>query len=140
MIELYKELKEKNIDIEFIAIGTNLENKKWVEYVKEKKLEWINISDFPDANENAKFYIYEKRVTTLGSLNFRLSYDIFSTPQVYLLDEEKKIIGKKLNAISLAKMLEHLEEIDIEYLEVLEKESEKEKERIENSKKKDSKD
>mgnify|MGYP003959672023 CR=1 FL=1 len=126
MIELYKELREKNIDIEFVAIGTNLENKKWIEYVKEKKLQWINISDFPDANENAKFYIYEKRVTTLGSLNFRLSYDIFSTPQVYLLDDEKKIIGKKLNAISLAKMLEHLEDINIDYLEVLEKESEKE--------------
>jgi len=140
MIELYKELKEKNIDIEFIAVGTNLENKKWIEYVKEKKLQWINISDFPDANENAKFYIYEKRVTTLGSLNFRLSYDIFSTPQVYLLDDKKKIIGKKLNAISLAKMLEHLEDIDIEYLEVLEKESEKEKEKIENSKKKNNKD
>ena len=140
MIELYKELKEKNIDIEFIAIGTNLENKKWIEYVKENKLQWINISDFPDANENAKFYIYEKRVTTLGSLNFRLSYDIFSTPQVYLLDNEKRIIGKKLNALSLAKMLEHLEDIDIEYLEILEKESEKEKERIENSKKKNNKD
>ena len=106
----------------------------------KKKLPWINISDFPDANENAKFYIYEKRVTTLGSLNFRLSYDIFSTPQVYLLDDKKKIIGKKLNAISLAKMLEHLEDIDIEYLEVLEKESEKEKEKIENSKKKNNKD
>ena len=110
MIELYKELKEKKIDIEFIAIGTNLENKKWIEYVKENKLQWINISDFPDANENAKFYIYEKRVTTLGSLNFRLSYDIFSTPQVYLLDNEKRIIGKKLNALSLTKMLEHLED------------------------------
>ena len=140
MMELYNELKEKNIDIEFIAVGTNLENKKWTKYVKENKLQWINISDFPDANENAKSYIYEKRVTTLGSLNFRLNYDIFSTPQVYLLDNEKKIIGKKLNTLSLAKMLEHLENIDIEYLDILEEESEKEKERIENSKKKNNKD
>ena len=140
MIELYKELKEKNIDIEFIAIGTNLENKKWIEYVKKNKLQWINISDFPDANENAKSYIYEKRVTTLKSLNFRLTYDIFSTPQVYLVDNEKKIIGKKLNTLSLGKMLEHLENIDIEYLDILEEESKKEKERIENSKKNNKKD
>jgi thiol-disulfide isomerase/thioredoxin len=140
MIELYKELKEKNIDIEFIAIGTNLENKKWIEYVKKNKLQWINISDFPDANENAKNYIYEKRVTTLKSLNFRLTYDIFSTPQVYLVDKEKKIIGKKLNTLSLAKMLEHLENIDIKYLKTLEKESEKEIEKTVNSKKINSRD
>jgi hypothetical protein len=101
-------------------------------------LNWINISDFPDANENAKQYIYEKRVTTLGSLNFRLTYDIFSTPQVYLIDREKIIIGKKLNALSLGKMIEHLEDIKIEYLDILENENKKEKEKIENSKKKNS--
>ena len=78
-------------------------------------------------------------MTTLGSLNFRLSYDIFSTPQVYLLDDEKRIIGKKLNALSLGKMLEHLENIDIQYLDILEQESKKEKERIENSKKNNNK-
>jgi hypothetical protein len=55
------------------------------------------------------------------------------------LDDKKRIIGKKLNALSLTKMLEHLEDIEIEYLEILEKESEKVKERIENSKKKNNK-
>ena len=54
---------------------------------------------------------------------------------IFQLDNEKKIIGKKLNTLSLAKMLEHLEEINIEYSEILEQESKKEKERIENSKK-----
>ena len=75
----------------------------------------------------------------MKSLNFRLTYDIFSTPQVYLVDSEKKIIGKKLNALSLGKMLEHLENIDIQYLDILEQESKKEKERIENSKKNNNK-
>ena len=75
----------------------------------------------------------------MQSLNFRLTYDIFSTPQVYLVDSEKKIIGKKLNALSLGKMLEHLENIDIQYLDILEQESKKEKERIENSKKNNNK-
>ncbi len=139
LTKIYKTLKEKNIDIEFIAIGTNLENKKWKDFIKSKNLSWINISDFPEANENAKDYIYEKRVTTLGSLNFRLTYDIFSTPQVYLIDKEKIIIGKKLNALSLGRMIEHLEDIEIEYLDVLDDENKKEKERIENSKKKNNK-
>ena len=64
MENLYKEFKEKGIDIEFIAVGTNLENEKWIKYVKNNELPWINISDFPDANKNAKEYIYEKRITT----------------------------------------------------------------------------
>ena len=136
MIKIYESLKDQNIDIEFIAIGTNLENKKWKDFIKAKNLNWINVSDFPEANENAKEYIYQKRVTTLGSLNFRLTYDIFSTPQVYLIDKEKTIIGKKLNALSLGRMMEHLEDIKIEYLDKIEKESKEEKERIEKSKKK----
>lgn len=135
LTKLYQEFKKENIDIEFIGIGTNLENDKWRKFIKEKKLEWINISDFPDANENAKEYIYDKRLTTLESLNFRLTYDIFSTPQIYLIDKEKKIIGKKLNALSLGKMVEHLEKKKFEYLEILESENKKEKDRIEESKK-----
>ena len=82
-----------------------------------------------------KKYIYEKRVTTIESLNFRLTYDIFSTPQIYLINDEKKIIGKKLNALSLGRMIEHLEDLEIEYLEILESESKKEKDKIEESKK-----
>jgi alkyl hydroperoxide reductase subunit AhpC len=135
LTKLYKDFQNMDIDIEFIAIGTNLENEKWRKFIKEKKLEWVNISDFPEANENAKQYIYEKRLTTLESLNFRLTYDIFSTPQIYLVDREKKIIGKKLNALSLGRMIEHLEDVKIDYLDELETENKKEKERIEESKK-----
>ena len=65
----------------------------------------------------------------------RLTYDIFSTPQIYLINDEKKIIGKKLNALSLGRMIEHLEDLEIEYLEILESESKKEKDKIEESKK-----
>ena len=62
LTKIYESLKEKNIDIEFIAIGTNLENKKWRDFIKAKNLKWINISDFPEANEKAKEYIYEKEL------------------------------------------------------------------------------
>ena len=37
----------------------------------------------------------------MESLNFRDTYDIFSTPQVYLLDNDKKILAKKLSAEQL---------------------------------------
>ena len=51
--KLYNELKEKNVDVEFIGYGTNLENEDWKKFIKNKKLNWINLSDFPDANEKS---------------------------------------------------------------------------------------
>ena len=103
-----------------------LENGKWKKFIKENKLKWLNISDFPDANENPKKYLYEKRVTDLKSLNFRKTYDIFSTPQIYLLDKDKVIRAKKLDAKNLAKILEHKLSIDLDYEEPEEEEKKKE--------------
>lgn len=135
LLNLYHELKEKNIDIEFIGYGTELENEKWKKFIQEKNLDWMNLSDFPDANENPTKYLFEQKVTDLKSLNFRKTYDIFSTPQVYLVDEEKKIIGKRLDAITLARMMEHVENIKIDYLANLEELEKKEKEKREKAKK-----
>ena len=126
--KLYSELEEKNIDIEFIGIGTNLENGDWKKFIKEKQMNWINISDFPDANENPKKYLYEKKVTDLKSLNFRKTYDIFSTPQIYLLDENKKIIGKKLDALTFGKLIQNLEKIQLDYVKKLESDNKNKKE------------
>ena len=67
------------------------ENKEWIEFINEHNLDWINGSDGGDFRSN-----------------FRTLYDVFSTPQTYLLDEEKKIISKKMSIESLEKILEHL--------------------------------
>ena len=127
--KLYAELKEKNIDIEFIGIGTNLENGDWKKFIKEKEMNWINISDFPDANENPRKYLYEKKVTDLKSLNFRKTYDIFSTPQIYLLDKDKKIIGKKLDALTFGRLIQNLEKIKLDYVIKLEEDSKNKKDK-----------
>lgn len=115
--KLYKELKDKKLDVEFIGIGTTLENDKWVKFIREKDLNWINLSDFPDANKNAGKYVYEMRVTDYQSLNFRKTYDIFSTPQIYLLDKDNVIIGKRLDANNLARILERRFDVTIDYKE-----------------------
>ena len=106
-----------------------MENEDWKKFIKNKKLNWINLSDFPDANENPTTYLFEKRVTDLKSLNFRKTYDIFSTPQVYLVDQNKEIIGKQLDALTVAKMMQHLENLKLDYLPILEEEAKKEAEK-----------
>jgi len=117
LLKVYKELKDKKIDIEFVAVGTELENAKWTKFIKENNLNWINLSDFPDANKNAGKYVYEMKVTDYKSLNFRKEYDIFSTPQIYLLDENRKIVAKRLDANNLARILEKMLNITIEFKE-----------------------
>jgi len=115
LLEVYHELQEKNQSVEFIGIGTNMENEKWKKTIVDKKIDWINVSDFPEANKNAGKYIYEQQVTDFPSLNFRKTYDIFSTPQIYLLDKDGIIVGKRLDANNLARILERKLDIEISY-------------------------
>ena len=43
--------------------------------------------------------------TDLKSLNYSSTYDVYTTPQVYLLDKSKKIIAKKLDTELLKKVI-----------------------------------
>ena len=89
----YEEWKDK--DVEVFAVCTDFESEDWKKYIKENELTFINVSDNPDINKNAWKYINAGK-TTLTSLNFRDYWDIFSTPQFYLLDKDKNIVAKKL--------------------------------------------
>lgn len=84
------------------AVGTEFETEDWKKYIIKNNLNWFNVSDNPEINKNAGKYI---RFTTLESLNFRQTYDIFSTPQIYLLDENKKIMAKRLSMEQLDEIL-----------------------------------
>jgi hypothetical protein len=64
---------------------------EWLEYLTKNELtDWINVWD-PN-NET----------------DFRTAYSVYSVPQVYLLDKNKKIIGRGLDSISLSRMLNNL--------------------------------
>lgn len=95
--QLNKEVHEvyKDSGVFVYGVCTELENVQMKSFIKNHKLEFLNVSDSKEINENAYDYL-AKGLTTLNSLNFRTIYDIFSTPQVYVLDKDKKIIAKKL--------------------------------------------
>jgi hypothetical protein len=46
-----------------------------------------------------------KGYTDLKSLNYSTTYDVFTTPQIYLLDKDKTIIAKKLDSELLKQVL-----------------------------------
>jgi hypothetical protein len=47
--------------------------------------------------------------TTLESLNFHQYWDVTSTPKVYLMDKDHKIIAKSLGSEQLDELLERIE-------------------------------
>lgn len=109
--EFYLEYKDKGIEV--YAVGTEFENEEWKKYIRKNGLEWINVSDTPESNKNAHDLIF-KGITTLESMNFRDTYDIFSTPKVFLLDENKKIIATKLSPEQIGEFIENRLQEDAE--------------------------
>ncbi len=99
----YDSLKTRGVEV--YAVGTPLKNKKWKRYIREHDLNWINVSDNPDINNNPRKYLDR---TDLKSMNFRKTYDIYSTPRIFLLDEDKKIIAKKLGIDQVVEYINRL--------------------------------
>ena len=109
---IYDEWKPRGLEI--FAIGNDFEPEPWQEYVREKELDaWINVSDNPliNAQDSATSLIYGG-VTNLESLNFRTTFDVYATPKMFLLDEDKKIIAKQVGAVQLAEILSQFEGLD----------------------------
>ena len=107
LLDLYHKYKDKGFVV--YAIGHDFENDKWIEFVNNHKLDWINVSDTPEImkQEKATELIYSG-VTTLKSLNYRTTWDVSSTPKVFLMDKDMKIIAKSLSAEQLDQLLENL--------------------------------
>jgi thiol-disulfide isomerase/thioredoxin len=70
--------KPKDYSLEVFAVCTTSDKTKWTKYIEENKLTWINGWD-PERSSHFDFY-----------------YNVQSTPTVYVLDRNKKIIAKKL--------------------------------------------
>jgi thiol-disulfide isomerase/thioredoxin len=93
LLELYNEQNGKNKvktgkKVDVYAVGMTVEPNIWKAYIKEQKLPWTNVHD-PNHESN-----------------FRKFYDVYSTPVVYLLGKDKKIIAKRLSVEQLKEFIE----------------------------------
>jgi thiol-disulfide isomerase/thioredoxin len=70
--------KPRDYSLEVFAVCTTADKEKWTKYIEDNKLTWINGWD-PERNSRFDYY-----------------YNVQSTPMVYILDRNKKIIAKKL--------------------------------------------
>jgi thiol-disulfide isomerase/thioredoxin len=85
--DYYNKVKSENIEV--FAICTTSDRAKWTKYIEENKLQWINGWD-PQRKSHFDFY-----------------YNIQSTPMIYILDRNKKIIAKKLAVEDITSFIEN---------------------------------
>ena len=79
---------ESTLDLKIFAVNTDTVFSDWKKYVREKGLDWINV------NGNISL-----------SGDYHETYDVFSTPTIYVLDNEKRIIAKRLSASKIPDFL-----------------------------------
>lgn len=105
LAEYYAKIKNKNIAV--YAISSD-HNDKWKQFIRENKLDFINVAvpqEVYKDQQKVNEYVLSG-LTDVKSLNYSTTYDIFTTPQIYLLDKDKIIVGKKLDTELLQQILE----------------------------------
>lgn len=85
----YDSVRTAGLNLEIFAIGIESDIDLWKNYIKEHKLKWINVSDL------------------YNNTHFRNYYDIYSTPVIYLLDDQKRIIAKRLDTEKLRDFIDN---------------------------------
>jgi len=78
LYEAYSKLRNQGVEVLAINITNNTD--RWKEYIRENDFDWINLAD------------------SFNQTNFRFYYDVRTTPTLYILDESKRIIAKKIDA------------------------------------------
>ena len=103
---IYETWKPRGLEI--FAIGNDFEPEPWKEYVKEKAS--------PAGSMSATTHSSTPRTapppsstaaSQFLSLNFRTTFDVYATPKMLLLDEDKNIIAQ-VGATQLAEILSNL--------------------------------
>ncbi|HRN78804.1 MAG TPA: thioredoxin-like domain-containing protein [Ferruginibacter sp.] len=88
--------KQKNVKL--YAVLSDDHKKEWVNFIKKHELsEWTHVYQTKEMEEK------EKAQKVAG---FRQLYDVIQTPTIYLLDKEKRIVGKKLTLEQINDLLD----------------------------------
>jgi len=119
LAKLYQEkMKARKVEVYAVgkAIGKDFES--WKKFIRDNKLNFINVAVTDKLYQTAKekpeslvpLYPGEPgKPTTLESLNYQTTYDVFSTPKVFILDKDKKIIAKSLSMSQIEDLLDNLQ-------------------------------
>lgn len=107
----YADSVKGTYDLKVYAVSSQ-HDEAWKKFIRDHKLDFINVAVpmdvYKDQNKATELII--KGHTDLRSLNYHTTYDIYSTPQIYLLDRKKRILGKKLDTKLIDEVVKKTEE------------------------------
>jgi len=123
-----KKLKDRNVEVYAIAKATGNDFEAWKKYIRENELTFTNVgltkNVYNEAQVDARKFI--PKLTNIESLNYTSTYDIFSTPRIFILDSENRIMYKRLSISQVEEILDR--EQGIKDAEILYPRSEEEDE------------
>jgi len=112
--KVYKE-KMKALDMEVFCVAKATEDvlmKDWKAFIVENELEWVNVgltkNVFEEAKKDPRKFI--PKLTTIESLNYAETYDVYATPKVFLVDGDRKFLGKQLTADQMVDLVKKMKE------------------------------
>ena len=93
-------LTSAGYDIKTFAVATEFDKNEWKKFINDQETgDWINVADINHDEEG----------NPVASSDWRDKYDIYSTPVIYLLDKEKKIIAKRITHTQIVEIISRLE-------------------------------
>ena len=96
LAELYHRMKD-SLDMEVMAICMSADTVAWKRYLREHDMPWVNVGG------------------NVANMDFIDVYDVHSTPYIYVLNREKKIIVKKLSIEELENFLRKYAKGEVRY-------------------------
>ncbi|MGC4039397.1 MAG: thioredoxin family protein [Flavobacterium sp.] len=90
-LEQYNELIKEKKNVKVYSVYMQHEGDKYLKYIADNKLPWINVYDGAHYNNAIE------------------KYDVYSTPVIYILDKNKTIKAKRIDAAQIKAMIDLLE-------------------------------
>lgn len=91
LLDAYNELIKEKKNIKVYSVYMQHEGEKYLKYIEDHKLPWINVYDGAHYNNAIE------------------KYDVYSTPVIYVLDKNKVIKAKRIDADQLKTIIKSLE-------------------------------
>jgi thiol-disulfide isomerase/thioredoxin len=96
LVEFYNRAKD-SLDFDVYAVCMTTDTVKWKQAIIERQLPWLNVGG------------------NVANIDYRVVYDVNTTPVIFVLDKEKKIIVKKIGIDELEPFLRNYDEGKIRY-------------------------
>ncbi len=109
LVEFYNNHEPKNMTV--IAVSSNHDD-KWKKFIRKNKMEFYNLSIPAKAFSDAEYAtgLITSGTTNYKSLKYQETFDVYTTPKVFLLDEKHIIRAKDIGVEQVEGFIQRYEE------------------------------